>query len=128
MDISLIGAAVAVVVSLLSAFFAYRTSIILRTRELKESHYLNYITALHNYTTSNGKNKEAALRYTETRNIIFAIASEDVAVNIIEFEKHAFGCKELSIFNQYLTQLVKSIRKDLMLKNKNLPIINFIQV
>lgn len=126
--ISIVGAIVAVFVSIMGAILANRNSIILQTRKLKESHYLDYITALHNYTATNGTDKKAALKYTESRNILFAIASEDVAYCIIEFEKHSFGCNDTIIFNRYLTALIKAIRKDLRLSNKKLPTIEFLKV
>lgn len=126
--IPLIGAIVAIIVSIIGAYLANRNSIVLQTRKLKESHYINYITALHYYTASNGTDKVAAAKYTETRNVIFAIASTEVSVNIIEFEKHSFGSSDPEKFNSYLTELIKSIRKDLKLKNKNMPTIGFLQV
>lgn len=128
LTISIVGAIVAILVSVIGAVLANRNSIILQTRKLKESHYMDYITALHNYTTSNGADKKAAFRYTESRNTLFTIASEEVAVCIIEFEKHSFGCNDPIIFNRYLTELIKAIRKDLRLSNKKFPAVGFLKV
>ena len=47
--ISIIGAIVAIIVSVLGAILANKNTIILQTRKLKEEHYIAYIEALHNY-------------------------------------------------------------------------------
>ena len=50
--ISIIGAIVAIIVSVLGAILANKNTIILQTRKLKEEHYIAYIEALHNYAAS----------------------------------------------------------------------------
>jgi len=47
-SISIIGAVTAVVVSIIGAWPANRSSVILQIRRLKEEHYIAYIEAIHN--------------------------------------------------------------------------------
>lgn len=117
--ISLIGAIVAVIVALLGAILANKNSIILQTRKLKEEHYLLFIEALHNLATDN-KNLN---KYVFARDKLLLIASEDVIIELFKFENEAIG-KSSKIHDEYLTNLLKAIRKDLKLKNKNIPILN----
>ena len=55
--ISIIGAIVAIIVSVLGAILANKNTIILQTRKLKEEHYIAYIEALHNYAAIIRKSK-----------------------------------------------------------------------
>ena len=57
--ISIIGAIVAIIVSVLGAILANKNTIILQTRKLKEEHYIAYIEALHNYAASDINDKDA---------------------------------------------------------------------
>ncbi len=122
--ISIIGAIVAVLVSIIGAILAKNNNIILQTRKLKEEHYIAYIEALHNLAANN--NDATTVReYAYMRDKLLLIASEDVIVKLIKFENEAIG-KYCEKQDEYLTELYKSIRKDLKLKNKNLPILNLV--
>jgi hypothetical protein len=119
--ISIIGAIVAIVVSLIGARLANRNSIILQTRKLKEEHYIAYIEALHNLAAENDSS-ECHKNYVLARDKLFLIASENVIKSMLLYEVEAVG-KQNDLHDKYLTDLVKSIREDLKLSNKDFPII-----
>jgi hypothetical protein len=119
--ISIIGATTAVTVSVVGAWLANRNSIVLQTRKLKEVHYVAYIEALHNLATED-KNKELTKGYVFARDKLFLIASEDVIKKLLLFEEKGVG-KATDLHDKYLTDLVKEIRKDLKIKDKDFPMI-----
>ncbi|MBB3055953.1 hypothetical protein [Mucilaginibacter gotjawali] len=121
--ISVIGAISAIAVSLVAAFYASRNNIVLQTRKLKEDHYVSYIEALHGLMSEN-KNKESTAKYVFARDKLFIIASEEVVKKILLYESEAVG-KSNDLHDRYLTDIVKSIRKDLKIKDKNFPLIWF---
>ena len=109
--ISIIGAIVAIIVSVLGAILANKNTIILQTRKLKEEHYIAYIEALHNYAASDINDKDALKNYVYMRDKLLLIANEK-----------GVG-KTTDLHNKYLTELLKAIRKDLKLGYKSLPIL-----
>lgn len=117
-SISIIGALTAIVVSIIGAVLANRNSIVLQGRKLKEDHYIAYIEALHNLASEN-KSLDFTKKYTFARDKMFIIADEKVIVSMIEYEKHV-GTEQ---HDYYLTQLIKAIRKDLKIKDRNLPLL-----
>ncbi len=117
--ISVLGAASAILVSVLGAWFANRNSIILQTRKLKEEHYVIYMEALHKLA-SNNTDRENISKYVFARDKLFLIASEDVIRKILSFEENAVG-KNSDVHDKYLTELVREIRKDLKIRDKNFP-------
>jgi hypothetical protein len=119
--ISIIGATAAIIVSVIGAFLANKNSIILQTRKLKEEHYVAYIEAVHNLTENT---TESIKRYVYERDRLFIIASEEVVRNVIKYEEEGVG-KGANTHDKYLTELVKSIRKDLKLSDKDFPKIYF---
>lgn len=119
--ISIIGALTALTVSSIGAFLANKNSIVLQIRKLKEEHYVSYIEALHNMATEVG-NKELIKNYVFTRDKLFLIASEDVIKKIFIYEEEAVG-KANELHDKHLTNLVKEIRKDLKIKDKDFPTI-----
>lgn len=119
--ISFIGATTAVTVSIFGALLANRNSIILQTRKLKEQHYVAYIEALHNLV-SEVKNKELIKSYVLARDKLFLIASEEVIKRMLLYEEEAVG-KDNDLHDKYLTELIKEIRKDLKIKDRNFPTI-----
>ena len=114
--ISLFGALSAIVVSLIGAWLANRNSIVLQTRKLKEAHYVSYMEALHNLASDNVNTTE----YVFARDKLFLIASEDVIRKMMLFEEEAVG-KSNDLHDRYLTDLIKAIRKDLKIVDKNFP-------
>jgi|SRR5690606_20788585 len=117
--ISITGAASAITLSIIGAYLANRNSIILQTRKLKEEHYVSYIEALHNLASDN-KDAEKIKSYVFSRDKLFLIASENVIKKMINYEEEAVG-KNSDLHDFYLTELIKSIRKDLKIKDKDFP-------
>jgi len=117
--ISIFGALTAIIVSIVGALLTKRNSIILQTRKLKESHYVAYIEAPHSLA-SNNQSSQASKDYTFNRDKLFLVASEEVIAKMLDFENKAVG-KESDLHDQYLTELVREIRKDLKIKDKNFP-------
>ncbi len=121
--ISIIGALVAISVSIVGAVLSYRNSISLHTRKLKESHYIHYIQQLHNLCAYNS-DVEVVRKYVEARDVLFAVASAKVVRSIIEFEEFAAG-KHSDFHDEYITKTIKAIREDLNVSNKGLPLLYF---
>ena len=117
--ISIIGALAAITVSFIGAWLANRNSIILQTRKLKEDHYISYIEALHNNMTFDATN-ENVKSYVFARDKLLLIASEDVIIKMVKYENEGVG-KGVDIHDQYLTELIKTLRSDLKIIDKNFP-------
>jgi hypothetical protein len=116
--VSIVGAFVAILVSVIGAILSYKYSINLQTRKLKEEHYIVFFESLHNLAATNSK--EATIQYTFARDKLFLVASELVVKKLLEYEKNYVG-KISTEHDKGLTELIKAIRKDLKLKNKGLP-------
>lgn len=123
MLISILGAVSAIIVSLAGAWLANRNSISLQTRKLKEEHYIIYIEALHYLIADN--NDENIGKYIFARDKLFLIANEDVIKKMIIFEESTSKKTDLKLHDALLTDLVRSIRKDLQLKDRDFPQIYF---
>ncbi len=121
--ISIFGALSAITVSILGAFLANRNSITLQIRKLKEEHYIAYIEAIHDLAAEN-ENIECLKNYVSARDKLFIIASEDVIKKIITFENEGVD-KKSDLYDKFLTDLIKSIRTDLKLKDKDFPQVYF---
>jgi hypothetical protein len=117
MYVSILGAGTAIAVSVVGALLANRNSIVLQTRKLKEEHYVAYFEALHNLAENE---KDVVKNYVFSRDKLFLIASEDVIKRMIKYEEEGIG-KGSAIHDAYLTELIKSIRKDLKIKDKDFP-------
>ncbi len=118
--ISIFGALTAIIVSIIGAWLANRNSMILQTRKLKEKHYVPYIEALHNLVADDGTNREQIKKYVFARDKLFLIASEDVIRKMLLYEEKAVG-KANDLHDTYLTELIKSIRIDLKIIDKDFP-------
>ena len=116
--ISILGAASAITVSFLGAWFANKNSMILQTRKLKEEHYITYIEALHELAATNSK--EAVGKYVFARDKLFLIANERVIKKMLKYEEEAVG-KQNDLHDHFLTELIKEIRKDLNLNDRDFP-------
>jgi hypothetical protein len=117
--ISILGAVSAISLSIVGAWLANKNSIVLQTRKLKEEHYVAYIEALHDLGEENSSNL-AVRKYVFARDKLFLIASEDVIIKMIKYEEDAVG-KKNPLHDKYLTELVKAIRRDLKINDKNFP-------
>ncbi len=122
--IPFIGALAAVSVSIIAAFLSYNYSKKLQLRRLKEEHYIAYIEALHNLCADN-KSRQVVGRYTFHRDKMFIIANEEVVKSILCYEENTLGNNNAEIHDRYLTDLIKTIRKDLGIKDKDFPGIFF---
>ena len=118
-SISIIGALAAITVSVIGAYLANRNSIVLQTRKLKEEHYVAYFEALHDMAAEN-ENKELVKKYVFARDKLFLIANEKVIKSMLLYEEDAVG-KQNILHDEYLTNLVKEIRKDLKIQDKDFP-------
>jgi len=119
--ISITGAMSAIIVSLVGAWLANRNSIVLQTRKLKEDHYIGYIEALHNNMTFDETN-ENVKKYVFARDKLLVIGSEDVIIKMVRYENEGIG-KGVDVHDKYLTELIKSIRKDLKIKDSDFPLV-----
>ena len=119
--VSVLSGVVAITVSIIGAWLANRNSIILQTRKLKEEHYVAFLEALHNLASDNQSTKYGK-GYTYARDKLLLIASEDVIKKMLLFEIEAVE-KQNGLHDEYLTDLIKAIRRDLKLKDKNFPIV-----
>ena len=117
--ISVLGAISAIAVSIIGAVLTKKNSDLLQLRKLKEEHYISYIEALHNLAANN-ISKDAITRYTYHRDKLLIVGSEEVVKNILEYESKAVG-KECALHDEYLTKIIKAIRKDLKIKDKDYP-------
>lgn len=121
--ISILGAVSAISVSVVGAWLANRNNVILQTRKLKEEHYVSYIEALHNLVSDNHKH-EYLEKYVFVRDKLFLIASENVIKDMLQFENNGVG-PDATVHDKYLTDLIKSIRMDLKIVDKDFPPIYF---
>lgn len=121
LTIAVIGALVSISISIVGALLSINNSITLKTRELREDHYVRYVEALHNLA-SNDKSDEYQCDYTFARDKLFIIASENVVKSILDYEEKGVG-KENLLHDEYLTKVIRAIRNDLKIKDKNFPTI-----
>jgi len=119
--ISVLGAISAVIVAVIGAVLSNKNSNMLQLRKLKEDHYISYIESLHNLAANNSS-RDAISKYTYHRDKLLIVGSEEVVKCILKYENEAVG-KESNLHDEFLTDIVKAIRSDLKIKDKNYPII-----
>lgn len=117
--ISVLGAISAVIVAVIGAILSNRNSNMLQLRKLKEEHYISYIESLHNLAANNCS-RDAISKYTYHRDKLLIVGSEEVVKSILQYEDEAVG-KETALHDEFLTNIVKAIRQDLKIKDKNFP-------
>lgn len=117
--ISALGAISAVIVAVIGAILSNKNSNILQLRKLKEEHYISYIESLHNFAANNSS-RDAISKYTYHRDKLLIVGSEEVVKSILQYENEAVG-KEPDFHDEFLTNIVKAIRQDLKIKDKNFP-------
>ncbi len=117
--ISVLGAISAIIVAIIGAILSNKNSNMLQLRKLKEEHYISYIEALHNLAANNSS-RDAISKYTYHRDKLLIVGSEEVVNSILQYENKAVG-KESNLHDEYLTDIVKAIRKDLKIKDKAYP-------
>jgi hypothetical protein len=121
LTISIIGASVAVLVSLIGAWLSNYNTIKLQTRKLKEQYYLDFVSNLHDLCEFN--TNESLASYLKARDILITVASAKVVRKIFDYEKLGIG--ESDTHDEYLTIMMKAIREDLRVGNRKLPNIFF---
>ncbi|MBS1532159.1 MAG: hypothetical protein JSU01_17790 [Bacteroidetes bacterium] len=121
--ISILGALSAITVSVIGAWYANRNNIVLQTRKLKEDHYISYVEALHDLVANN-QGKDVIKTYVFARDQLLIIASEEVIEKILLYEEGAVGSPG-DVNDTLLTEIIKSIRRDLKIEDKNSPKIFF---
>ncbi len=120
--ISACGAVTAILVSILGAYLANRNSETFQIRKLKQEHYISFIESLHNNAANNSK--ETLIDLTFRRDKMLLIAGERVIKKLLDYEDQGIkGSKDQH--DRYLTELVKEIRKDLKIKDRDFPKIGF---
>ena len=119
--ISIIGALTAVIVALIGALLSYRHTSKIEILKLKEEHYISYIQALHNLAANND-NKICIRDYTYYRDKMLIVASENVIKALLSYEENAVG-KANIMHDEYLTNLIKLMRKDLKIRDRKFPTI-----
>lgn len=117
--ISVLGAISAVIVAVIGAVLSNRNSNMLQLRKLKEEHYISYIESLHNLAANNNS-RDAISKYTYHRDKLLIVGSEEVVKCILKYENEAVG-KEPNLHDEFLTDIVKAIRRDLKIKDKSYP-------
>ncbi|MBS6282347.1 MULTISPECIES: hypothetical protein [Intestinimonas] len=117
--ISVLGAISAVIVAVIGAILSNKNSNMLQLRKLKEEHYISYIESLHNLAANNSS-RDAISKYTYHRDKLLIVGSEEVVKSILQYENEAVG-KETDFHDEFLTNIVKAIRQDLKIKDKNFP-------
>ena len=117
--ISVLGAISAVIVAVTGAILSNKNSNMLQLRKLKEEHYISYIESLHNLAANNSS-RDAISKYTYHRDKLLIVGSEEVVRSILKYENEAVG-KETNLHDEFLTDIVKAIRRDLKIKDKNYP-------
>jgi hypothetical protein len=120
LTISIIGASVAIVVSLIGAWLANRNVIALQTRILKEQYYIDFVNAIHELCSD----ETLIANYVKARDVLITVASSDVVCKIFDYEMKGTA-QPHDIHDKYLTELMKAIRRDLKISNKNFPTIFF---
>ena len=123
--IAIIGAVISISLAVLGAILSLRSNIVLKNRTLKEDYYTQYIAALHDLASSN-KSSKALTEYAKARDKLLIIANEQVVNALIVYEEKAVG-KTCDRHDEYLTILIKAIRRDLRLKDKNFPMIRLVK-
>ena len=117
--ISVLGAISAVIVAVIGAILSNKNSNILQLRKLKEEHYISYMESLHNLAANNSS-RDAIAKYTYHRDKLLIVGSEEVVRSILKYENEAVG-KETDLHDELLTDIVKAIRRDLKIRDKNYP-------
>ena len=117
--ISVLGAISAVIVAVIGAILSKKNSNMFQLRKLKEEHYISYIESLHNLAANNSS-RDAISKYTYHRDKLLIVGSEEVVKSILQYENEAVG-KETDFHDEFLTNILKAIRQDLKIKDKNFP-------
>ncbi len=129
--VQLIAPFVAVIIAIISAALSYnftkKQQILAEERRLKENAYLDFIDAM-NHNVMDDDIQEARERLAIARNKLLLIADSQVVTDLCKFTDYIAcdrtGEMQQNEHNRLLTEMLKSMRKDLYKKkdiNKNYP-------
>ena len=118
---------IAIISAALSYYFAKKQQILAEERRLKENAYLGFIDAM-NHNVMDDDIQEARERLAIARNKLLLIADSQVVIDLCKFTD-SIACDRTGEMqqneqNRLLTEMLKSMRKDLYKKkdiNKNYP-------
>ena len=114
--VPIIAIVAAIITAALSYYFTKKQQILADERRLKETAYLDFIDAL-NHNIMDDNIEEARERLAVARNKLLLIADVDVVKNLCRFTDYIACDRKGEIVqtehNQLLTEMLKSMRKDL---------------
>lgn len=129
--ISISGACTAILVSIISALLSNRNSNAFQIRKLKEEHYISYIESLHNLASAQSRELDEKIiddyvtKFTFFRDKLLIVGSEAVVKEILAYEKNVFVKHQAKLHDKYLSNVIRAIRKDLKIRDRNFPEISF---
>lgn len=129
--ISISGACTAILVSIISALLSNRNSNAFQFRKLKEEHYISYIESLHNLASAQSRELDEKIiddyltKFTFFRDKLLIVGSEAVVKEILAYEKNVFVKHQANLHDKYLSNVIRAIRKDLKIRDRNFPEISF---
>jgi hypothetical protein len=114
-----IAVIIAIISAALSYYFAKKQQILADERRLKENAYLDFIDAL-NHNVMDENTEEARERLAIARNKLLLIADSQVVIDLCKFTDYIAcdrtGERQQNEHNRLLTEMLKSMRKDLYKK------------
>lgn len=129
--ISISGACAAIVVSILGALLSNKNSNAIQIRKLKEEHYISYIEALHNLASAQSRELNAEtiedrmIKFAFFRDKLLIVGSEEVVKTILDYEEMVFEKQQPHLHDKCLSNIIRAIRNDLKIKDKNFPDVSF---
>ena len=114
-----IAVIIAIISAALSYYFAKKQQILAEERRLKENAYLDFIDAM-NHNVMDDNIEEARERLAIARNKLLLIADSQVVIDLCKFTDYIacdrIGERQQNEHNRLLTEMLKSMRKDLYKK------------
>jgi hypothetical protein len=117
--IAIISAAVSLLVPVITVRAMRRNEIILQNKRLKEDYYAKLLEGI-SLATDDKPLKE----YVLNRNKIWVAASEDVIQALLSYEEIVKPDVDMQVFQEAYSKLVATMRKDLGMKDKKLPLLH----
>lgn len=113
---AIISATVSLLVAIITVYAMRRNEIALQNKRLKEDYYAKLLEGISQSTGSNPPDE-----YVLQRNKIWVAASENVIRALLAYEDVTYPGANPETFHEYYSKLVAAMRKDLGIKDKNLP-------
>jgi hypothetical protein len=118
--IAIAGAFASILIAIISSLLAHRNSLKIQIRNLKESHYFEYMSALHNLS-ANPNDEQSQINYAYSRNKMLLTASESVIQHLLALEKESAYTFDKNTLDPLITPFIKALRRDLKIKDKHYP-------